>query len=418
MSDGRVRVVVTGLGAVTPFGVGVRTFWEAILSGRSGVGEMDDPVLARWSPVAARARDFDAADHLPKRLVRNTDRVTQMALVAAEEALADAGLLGDVPFSGLDRDRVGISMGSVFGGVVSLEAGAARLARNPSARGEPRLVSKAIPNAPAGALAMRHGLRGPVMTYSTACASSANSIGEALYWLGAGAADAVIAGGTECLFSPAILAGLAASSAIALKGPEDPGAWSRPFAADRRGMVMGEGAAVLVLEPLERALARGARVYAELAGYGTSNDAYHETAPDPSGEGAVLAMERALRSSGVPARDVGYVNAHATATPAGDLAESKALKKVFGEYLETLPVSSIKGAVGHMLGAAGAIESLATVLALQEGVLPPTINCENRDPEAPPDVVPLRSREQQIETAMSNSFGFGGQNAALIWRRA
>jgi 3-oxoacyl-[acyl-carrier-protein] synthase II len=413
-----IRVAVTGLGAVTPFGVGVPAFWEGLSAGRSGVDSMDDPVLGRWSPVAAQARAFDAAEHLSKRVVRNTDRVTQMALVAAEEALSDAGLGEERLRSVLDPDRIGISIGSVFGGVVSLEAGAARLALDSGARGEPRLVSKAIPNAPAGAIAMRYGLRGPVMTYSTACASSANSIGEALYWFRAGEVDAVIAGGTECLFSPAILAGLAASSAIALKGPEDPGAWSRPFAADRRGMVMGEGAAMLVLEPLERALSRGARVYAELTGYGTSNDAYHETAPDPSGAGAVLAIERALHSCDVELADVDYVNAHATATLAGDVAESKALRDVFGERLERVPVSSIQGAVGHMLGAAGAIESAACVLALEESVLPPTLNCENKDPEAPPDVVPLRARKQRIETAMSNSFGFGGQNAVLLWRRA
>ncbi len=417
--SGPERIAVTGLGAVTPYGMGVPRFWDAISAGKPGIGQTTDPELRRWAPVAAEVRDFDAGQYLSKKLLRNTDRVTHLALVAAAEAIADSDLGPDDGTKlapDVDPDRIGISLGTAFGGVQSLEAGAYALATGTSKRGGPRLVSKSIPNAPASAIAMHYRIRGPVMTYATACASSANSIGEAVRWLRCGEVDAVLAGGAECLFSPAILAGLNASSAIALKGPDDYGAWSRPFATDRLGMVMGEGAAVLVLETVDRARARGAKIYAELAGYGTSNDAYHETAPDPTGAGAILAINHALRSSGLNVKDIDYVNAHATATISGDLAESRALRKVFGEHLDRIPVSSIKGAVGHMLGAAGAIESIACIKAMETALIPPTLNCEKPDPESPPDVVPLRSRKQRIRCALSNSFGFGGQNGVLVWQ--
>jgi 3-oxoacyl-[acyl-carrier-protein] synthase II len=263
---------------------------------------------------------------------------------------------------------------------------------------------------------MHYGIQGSVMTYSTACASSANAIGEASYWLRLGEADMVLAGGAECLFSPAILAGLRAAGALATEGPESFSEWSRPFDKARTGMVMGEGAAMLVLETLERAQARGAHIYAELVGYGSSNDAYHETSPDPKGRGATLAMSKALRSAGLSANDIDYINAHATATPAGDLAESAALRETFGKHIDEIPVPSIKGAVGHMLGTAGAIESIACIQAIRTETLPPTLNCHDKEELAPKDVVPNVSRKAKITRALSSSFGFGGQNGVVIWQ--
>lgn len=417
MAD-KTRIVVTGMGAVTPFGVGVSTFWENIVAGRSAVRQTEDELLRTWAPVVAAARDFDPAEHLDKKQVQNSDRFTQMGLVAAAEAIRDAGFGDGGAFGPYARDRIGISIGCAFGGVQTLEEGANRLASGRSTRVGPRLVPKSIPNAAAAGIAMRYGIRGPVMTYSTACASSANAIGEASYWLRLGEIDMALVGGAECLFSPAILAGLRAAGALATEGPEDFSAWSRPFDKRRTGMVMGEGAAVLVLETLERAQARGATIYGELVGYGTSNDAYHETSPDPSGQGAKLAMERALRSAGLAPSDIDYVNAHATATPAGDIAESTALRDMFGSHIDEIPVSSIKGAVGHMLGTAGAIESIACVKALETGWLPPTLNCDEKEEVAPRDVVANRSRRADIRTALSSSFGFGGQNGVLIWKKA
>ncbi|GEO26002.1 3-oxoacyl-[acyl-carrier-protein] synthase 2 [Alicyclobacillus acidoterrestris] len=418
MTD-RVRIVVTGLGAVSPFGVGVPLFWNGIISGQSAVRETPDEHLRQWAPATAYARDFDATQYLDKKQVQNTDRFTQMGMVAAMEALRDAGWENATEiFDQYPADRVGISIGCAFGGVQTLEDGAARLSTGRSSRVGPRLVPKSIPNAAGAAIAMQYGIRGPVMTYSTACASSANSIGEASYWLRLGEADMVLAGGAECLFSPAILAGLRAAGALATEGPDDFGKWSRPFDKARNGMIMGEGAAMLVLETLHHARARGAHIYAELVGYGTSNDAYHETSPDPKGGGAKLAMERAIKSAALTPDAIDYINAHATATPAGDLAESAALREMFGEHLDQIPVSSIKGAVGHMLGTAGAIESIACIKALETSTLPPTLNCDDKEEQAPKDVVANHSRQQHISYALSSSFGFGGQNGVLIWKNA
>lgn len=418
--SGEQRIAVTGLGAVTPFGLGVTTFWSALMNGQSAVGRTQDEQLARYAPVMAQIHDFDPANHLPRKLVKDTDRFTQLALTAAAEALLDAGLktAADAPWvRGVDGDTVGIAVGSALGGVQTLDAAAAALSQNPAGRVSPRVVPKSLPNAAAGALAIYHGARGPVMTTTTACAASANAIGEGMHWLLRGDADVVLAGGAECLFSPIIMAGLKSAGALAQTGPADFSQWSRPFDVHRSGMVMGEGAAFLVLEPLDRAIARGAKVYALLSGAGASNDAYHETSPHPDGSGAELAMRRALKSAGLNVEDIDYVNAHATATPAGDVAESKALRRLFGDGITRTPVSSIKGAVGHMLGAAGAIESVASVLAIRHGQLPPTLHCTEKDAEAPPDIVPDQARSADVRHVLSNSFGFGGQNGVLIFSR-
>ncbi len=414
-----VQIAVTGIGTVTPFGIGLSTFWENLIEGRSAVRAVEDEHLRQWAPVGARVPNFTPTDFLPQKLVRDTDMFTQFALVAAAEALRDAGIVnGDETTltEGIDPNRVGTALGSAFGGIQSLEAGSGRLATGSAKRVGPRLVSKSIPNSAAAAIAMRYGFRGPSVTYVTACAASANAIGESEYWFWRDDVDFVLAGGVDSLFSPVFLSGLRDAGALASNGPDDVTTWSRPFDAGRTGMIMGEGAALLVLEPLERAKARGAHIYAVLAGYGASSDAYHDTAPHPEGAGAVLAMQRALRSARLGPSDIDYVNAHATSTPAGDIAESKALRTIFGERLDTLPVSSIKGAIGHLLGAARAIESVACIKAIETGILPPTLHSENRDPVSPMDIIPNKSRKQRISKALSNSFGFGGQNGVLIWR--
>ncbi|GGH76901.1 3-oxoacyl-[acyl-carrier-protein] synthase II [Pullulanibacillus pueri] len=418
MTD-RERIVVTGLGAVTPFGVGTSRFWEGIVSGESAVKKTDDEQLRQWAPVIATYQDFDPSRYLSKKAIQGSDRFTQMGIIAAIEALNDAGL-GDISYlhEVYQSHRVGISIGCAFGGVQTLEEGSERIYTGRSKRVSARLVPKAIPNAAGAGIAIQYDLHGPVMTYSTACASSANSIGEASYWLRLGKADMVIAGGAECLFSPTILSGLRAAGALAVDGPDqDYKKWSRPFDTKRSGMVMGEGAAMVILETLENAKARNATIYAELVGYGTSNDAYHETSPDPSGKSARLAMEEALESGQLKPEDIDYINAHATATPAGDRAESHALYELFGDHLNKIPVSSIKGAVGHMLGTAGAIESIACIKAIKTSTLPPTINVDEQEDGTPADIVPNHSRNQSITYALSNSFGFGGQNGVLIWKK-
>lgn len=412
-------IAVTGIGTVSPYGVGLSTFWENLIANHSAVNRVEDDQLRKWSPVGARVPDFDPLNFLPKRLAKNTDRFTQLSLVAAKEALTDAQLLksdGETLVPEVDPDRIGTAIGTAFGGIQSLEAGSEKLATGSAKRVGPRMISKAIPNAASSTISMQYGFHGPSVTYVTACAASANSIGESTFWFFRDDVDFVLAGGADSLWSNVFLSGLRDAGALATKGPDDPTTWSRPFDANRTGMVMGEGSALFVLEPLERAKARGAHVYATLKGYGASNDAYHDTAPDPEGYSAALAIKRALRSAQLTADDINYVNAHATSTPAGDIAETKALRSIFGEKLDTIPVSSIKGGIGHLLGAAGAIESVASIKALETGIIPATLHCETRDEEVPLDIVPNTSRKQRITTAMSNSFGFGGQNGILIWQ--
>ncbi|WP_085524257.1 beta-ketoacyl-[acyl-carrier-protein] synthase family protein [Tuberibacillus sp. Marseille-P3662] len=412
------RIVVTGLGAMTPFGAGVSLFWDELIASRSAVSQTEDDYLRQWAPVIARFSGFDPKDYLERKSIQRTDRFSQLGLVAAQEALRDAGWSDkEALHDAYSRHRMGISIGCAYGGVQTLEQGAGRLATGSSTRVSPRLVPKSMPNAAGAEIARQYEMTGPVMTYSTACASSANAIGEGSDWLRLGKADMVLAGGAECLFSPSILAGLRASQAIATTGPENDSEWSRPFDRERQGMVMGEGAAMLVLETLEHAQARNATIYAELTGYGASNDAYHETAPDPKGFGAKNAIQEALNRAEIDAEAIDYINAHATATFAGDQAESATLSDVFGQQLEQIPVSSIKGAIGHLLGAAGAIESIASIKALETQTLPPTLNCTDKDDTAPPDIVPNHSRPGNISSVLSNSFGFGGQNGVLIWQQ-
>lgn len=412
------RIVVTGMGTVSPHGIGVSSFWDSLIQGKSGVRRTEDPVISDVAPAVANVPDFTATDYLSKKMAKNTARFSHMALVAASEAVKDAGLgkeQGESWDPDTDPERTGIFMGTSFGSIRDMDDASTALAKESTSRVEPRLVSKSIPNAAGSTLAIRYNVEGPVLTYTTACASSANSIGEAAMWLKSGQIDVAMAGGTDCLFSSTLLTGLKVSGALAVEGPDNYTKWSRPFDTNRTGMVMGEGSAVLILETLERAKARGAHIYGELAGYGTTNDSFHQIAPHPEGNGAIKAMKQALRQAEISAGDIDYINAHATSTKAGDQAEIHALQKLFGDHLKEIPVSSIKGSIGHSLGAAGAIESLACVKAVETGWLPPNLHCDDPEEGTPPNLV-HQARKHSTRYALSNSFGFGGQNGVLVWK--
>ena len=414
MRSERRRVVVTGIGPVTPVGIGVERFWESLTSGVSGVGKLEAFDAAPFtSRIAAEVHDFRPEDHLEPADVRRMERFAQFAVAAARLAVRDASL----DLSAQAPDRVGVVIGTGIGGIAAFERQhRVFLERGPS-RVSPHLVALMIPNMAAGQVAMRLGLTGANDCTTTACAASGHAIARAVDLIRSGAAEVCLAGGSESAITPLTMAGFCASRALSTRN-DDPEGASRPFDAGRDGFVIGEGSTVLVLEDLDAAVARGARIYAEVAGSGLSADAHHETAPHPEGRGAALAMEAALTDAAMSPHDIGYVNAHGTSTKLGDIAEVLALKRVFGDHAGGLAVSSTKSMTGHLVGAAGATEAAATALALTHGVLPPTINQEDPDPECDLDVVPNIARSQQVDAAMSNSFGFGGQNASLVLRRA
>ena len=407
------RVVVTGLGAVTPVGLGVRAYWEGITAGRSGIGPLTlvdpEPVPSK---VAAECLDFDPAASLGPKEARRLDRSTQLALSATIEAWEDAGIEGQV-----DRDETGVVFATGIGGISSLLASEKVLHAKGPNRVSPFTVPQLMPNAAAGQVAMRFGLRGPNFCTTTACAASNHALGLAFQAIRNGEADAMVAGGSESAFVDIALVAFAQMTALSTKFNDRPSEASRPFDALRDGFVMGEGAGALILEEREHALRRGAEVYAEVAGFGQSADAFHVTAPSEDGGGAALAMQRALRSAGLDPGAIGYINAHGTSTPAGDVSETRAIRLAFGGHADELAVSSTKSMIGHLFGAAGAVEGIATVLAIRDGLLPPTINQTDPDPECDLDYVPNQARKADLDAAMSNGFGFGGHNAVVIFRR-
>ena len=400
---------MTGLGAVTPLGSDVETTWTRLVAGEGGAG----PITAFDSGehsvrIACEADSFDPSNWLDKRNVRKLDRFTQFAVAAARMAEADSGI--DVAS---EPDRVGASIATAQGGVASL---AACCAQADSLRIQPSLVTAFMPNMAAGWVSMELGARGPVGAPCTACAASAMAIGEGYDAIRLGRADVMFCGGAEAGITPIAIAGFAAMRALSRRN-DDPARASRPFDAGRDGFVMGEGGAVLVLEELEHARARGATIYAELAGYGMSSDSFHMTEPDPQGIGQARAVAAALADANLVPADVDYVNAHASSTAVGDATETAAIKLALGEEkARSIPISSIKGATGHCLGAAGAVEAVATVLAVRDDVVPPTINYETPDPACDLDYVPNESRRLPVRVALSNSFGFGGHNAVLVFR--
>jgi 3-oxoacyl-[acyl-carrier-protein] synthase II len=406
------RVAVTGLGAVTPLGNDWRSTWDAAVAGRSGIdfiGAFD----ASEYPVriAAEVKDFDPAAVVGPKEARRLDRYVVLSLAAAVEGWADAGLEGVY-----EPDRVGVLFGSAIGGIIGIvEQHNTLLERGPD-RVSPYFIPSVLPDSASGQIALTLGVRGPNYAPVSACATGSTAIGEAAEVIRRGDADAILAGGAEAAVTPLILAGFCAMRGLAAEDEYPPRA-SRPFDATRAGFVIGEGACVLVLEELESARARGAHVYAEVLGYGASNDAYHLAAPDPEAVGVAEMMRAALRRAELEPESVGYINAHGTSTPLGDAAETWAIKQFFGDHAYKLAVSSTKSVHGHCFGAAGAVEAMMCVLALQEGILPPTINYEVPDPECDLDYVPNEARRVQVEVALSNAMGLGGHNGCVLFGR-
>ncbi|HEX6924976.1 MAG TPA: beta-ketoacyl-ACP synthase II [Longimicrobiaceae bacterium] len=411
------RVVVTGVGMVTALGNSAALTWERAIQGVSGVER-----VTRFEPgdlppeicVAAEVKDFDPSPVVDRKEQRRVDLFIQYALVAADEALRHAGLDGLAPVP--DPDETGVIVGSGIGGIGTILETARLAAERGSGRVSPFFIPSVITNLAAGHVAMRTGARGPNYATVSACATSNHALGDAFYTIQRGDARMMIAGGAEAAINPLSFAGYHAARALVTEYDE-PRTASRPFDARRNGFVHGEGAAILVLEALEAARQRGATILAEVIGMGMSSDAHHITAPPENGEGAALAMHRALRSAGISPEEVDYINAHGTSTPLGDVAETRAIRAVFGDHADRLMVSSTKSMLGHALGATSAIEAGLTVFALRESVVPPTINLTHPDPECDLDYVPLEARHAPIRVAMSNSFGFGGANTSLILRR-
>lgn len=407
------RVAVTGLGVVSPLGNGAQTFFNALVQGQSGVTRLPDELHPRLKCRVVAPVAFDCAAHFGPVRLRMLDRVSQFALVAAAEAIADAGALFDAG----DREKTGVFIGTGMGGAQTTDDGYKSFYEEQSDRVKPYSVLLAMNNAAAAWIAIDHQLLGPNLTYSSACSSSAVAIGEAWKRIASGDLDVMIAGGAEAPLNFGTLKAWEALKTMATEDPEDASASCKPFAKDRSGLVLGEGAAIAVLESWDRAVGRGARIHAELTGYGLSTDAEHITRPTV--EGQARAMERALESAHVVAAQVGYINAHGTATLANDSVETAAIKRVFGADAQTLPVSSTKSMHGHLLGAAGALEFAATVLAIEHRVIPPTRHLVNPDPECDLDYVAEYARPvATLTTAMSNSFAFGGTNVSLLCRAA
>lgn len=404
----QTKLVITGMGAVTPIGVGVPAYWQALTAGKCGIGRItrfdasDLPVQ-----IAAELKDFDPAAYMPKTLARTMDPFMQYAFVAAEEALGDSGL--DIAAA---PDRVGIVMGTAMDGVTTVAG--TQAAYDAGKRVGPRFVPMTIGNIAAAQISIAHGITGPSMTLNTACSAGGDAIMTAAMLLRTGEANAVLAVGGESILCQIVVAGLSQAHALSRRN-DDPEQACRPFDADRDGFVIGEGGGALILETEEHARARGAHIYAELAGYANTSDAYHVTAPHPEGAGAAACMRRALKRAGLQPSDIGYINAHGTSTGLGDIAETQAVKAVFGGRESAPPVSSTKSMTGHLMGAGGITESIACILAIRDGILPPTLHLAHPDPACDLDYIPNEARKTRITAAMSNSLGFGGQNSSLIF---
>jgi 3-oxoacyl-[acyl-carrier-protein] synthase II len=408
------RVVITGIGAVTPLGNSREAFWDALIAGRSGVGLITAYDSSKLhTHIAAEVKDFDPDELIGRREARRMDRYAHFAFVAAREALADAKFPDDPDV----RSRTGAIVASGIGGIITVEDAVVAVAPTKAwDRISPFFVPMLMSNAAAAHISMAHSLRGPVFSVASACASSNDAFAVAFDKIALGQAIAVVTGGSEATVMPTAMGGFDSMKALSRQNDE-PEKASRPFDLGRDGFVLGEGSAILVLEEREFAIARGARIYCEVLGYGQSADAFHIAQPDPDSQGVILAMKRALENSGITKEQVGYVNAHGTSTPLGDQAESQAIETVFGEHAYKLAVSSTKSMHGHLLGAAGAVEGAACALALYTGILPPTINYERPDPECRLDYVPNVAREAQVDVAMSNGFGFGGHNSSVVFGR-
>jgi 3-oxoacyl-[acyl-carrier-protein] synthase II len=417
MREGERRVVVTGMGAVTPLGNDVAAFWDGLVNARSGIGPITlfDPSNVP-SRIAGEVRDFDAATVMPKKEVRRNDRYVHYAWAATAEAMRDAALPAPIT----DEDlawRTGAIIGSGIGGINTMIRDIIEAHDEGIDRIGPFLVTAMIPDMAAGYVAIYANARGPNYATVSACSSANHAIGASLNAIRRGEADVMIAGGAEAGIGEIPVGAFCAMRALSTRRNDEPEKASRPFDAERDGFVIGDGAGILVLEELEHARARGATIHAEVAGYGATDDASHITLPAPGGRGAVESMRIAMADAGLTADDVDYINAHGTSTPPNDRSETAAIKTVFGERAYRVPVSSTKSMTGHLMGAGGGIEAIASIRAIQTGIVPPTINQEHPDPDCDLDYVPNEAREVEVEVAMSNSFGFGGHNATLVFRR-
>ena len=413
MAESSRRVVITGLGAVTPIGNSVSAYWSGLTEASNGVAPITLFDASRHAcRFAAEVKDFDPIGVLDPKEAKRWDRFCQFGVVAAKEALAASGL----EINDSNRQRIGVIIGSGVGGLLTMESQAHVLEGKGPGRVSPFTVPMMIPNMATGLAAIALGAQGPSSAVATACAAGSNAIGDALRLLQQGHADVMICGGAESAITPLGVAGFASAKALSFRN-DDPATASRPFDAERDGFVIGEGAGVLVLESLEHAQNRGAQILGEVVGYAMTCDAHHITSPIPGGTGGARAMSLAIADAGLEPSDIDYVNAHGTSTPANDSNETAAIKTALGDRAKEIPVSSTKSMTGHLLGGSGGIEAVAAVLALQHGVIPPTINHQNPDPACDLDVVPNQAREQIISTALSNSFGFGGHNVCLAFRR-
>lgn len=403
-------LVITGMGAVTPVGIGVDNYWQALISGQCGIGRITRfDASALPVQIAAELKDFEPTDFMPKTLARTMDPFMQFAFAAAEEALADSGLAIQA-----ESDRVGIVMGTAMDGVTTVAN--TQAAFDAGHRVGPRFVPMTIGNIAAAQIAIAHGIHGPSLTLNTACSAGGDAMMTAAMLLRAGEAEAILAVGGESILCPIVVSGLAQAKALSRRN-DDPEHACRPFDLDRDGFVIGEGGGALVIETEEHALARGAKIHAVLAGWANTSDAHHVTAPCPDGAGAAACMKRALARADMQPSDIGYINAHGTSTMLGDKAETLAIKAVFGGRESAPPVSATKSATGHLMGAGGLTESIACIKAIQDGILPPTLHLTTPDPDCDLDYVPNTARRVQIDAAMSNSLGFGGQNSSIILSR-
>ena len=412
----RRRVVVTGIGIVSPVGIGTEETWAALLAGKSGVGPITQFDASTYpTRIAAEVKDFDPTKFMEKKEARRNDRFIQFALAAGQMAIEDSGL----DMAKEDAERVGCIIGAGLGGLRTIEDEHSVLTEKGVKRVGPFFIPSLIVNLAGGQISLRYGMKGPNFAPVSACATGNHSIGDAMMYIERGMADVMVTGGCEATITPLGIGGFCAARALSERN-DAPEKASRPFDKGRDGFVAGEGAGILVVEEYEHAKKRGARIYAEVCGYGASADAYHITSPAPEGEGGQRAMRMALKDAGLAPEQVGYVNTHGTSTPQGDIAECQAILKVFGDHAASrkLAVSSTKSMTGHLLGGAGGLEAAVSVLALHRGVLPPTINVEEQDPECALDVVPNVARERKVDAVMSNSFGFGGTNAVIVFKRA
>lgn len=404
------RVVVTGMGVLTPIGHTVKEFWDNLVAGRSGVGKISRFDVSNYDcRIAGEVKGFDPSKVLDKKEARRADLFEQYALAATGQALADAGL----DSSQINPERVGVVLGSGIGGIDTFERQHQLLLSGGPGRVSPFFIPMMIIDMGPGLVSMRYGLKGPNYATVSACSSSAHAIGDAFHIIQRGEAEAMVTGGCEATITPTSLAGFCSARALSTRNDE-PERASRPFDKNRDGFVMGEGGGILILEELEHAQKRGARIYAELLGFGMTGDAYHMTSPAPKGEGAARAMREALRAAKLNPEQISYINAHGTSTGLGDIAETEAIKTIFGVQAYKVPISSTKSITGHLLGAAGAAELIVSILSIDTGVLHPTINLEEPDPACDLDYVPKQAREKKVDYALSNSFGFGGHNVSIL----